>query len=49
MDGELFGALSLFELTAIQRKIEMAREMEMAREIERGVDVDSKGKLEIEI
>jgi len=29
MDGELFGALSLFELAAIQRKIEMAREMEM--------------------
>jgi hypothetical protein len=49
MDGELFGALSLFELAAIQKKIEMAREMEMGREIARGGDVDSKGKLEIEI
>jgi hypothetical protein len=36
MDGELFGALSLFELAAIQRKIEMAREMAIERDRERG-------------
>ncbi len=45
----MFGALSLFELAAIQRKIEMAREMEIAREIERGGNVDNTEKLEIEI